>query len=270
MTRGNRDACIAFTIEREGGYVDDPDDPGGATNLGITLATLAAWRGRKVSKAEVRALRYEEAAAIYASRYWNGDDLPAGLDLVTFDARVMSGPSRGIRFLQAALGVTVDGELGPETLEAAARADGPATIARACAARLAWLRGWRTWGKFGGGWSRRVALAEARAQRMWLEAAGVDPVPPLKLGAEKATVAQDGTATRTIGTVGTGAIGLVVANNALPGKLLLGVAAVGLVAACFILTRLAQKYRHDRERALAFASEWKDASNPKGRTHVQV
>ena len=230
MSRPNRDACIAFTMAREGGYVDDPDDPGGATNLGITLATLASWRGRPVSKAEVRALGCAEAQAIYAARYWCGDDLPPGLDLVAFDAGVMSGPSRGIRFLQTALGVTADGRLGPETRAAAARADGPTTIARACAARLAWLRGRSTWGKFGDGWSRRTALVEARAQRMWLEAAGLDPAPALKRGTEQAIVAQDRHTTQAIGTLGAGAAGLVLANTTLPGSLLLVVAAIGLVA----------------------------------------
>ena len=73
MSRGNLDACLDFVFEREGGYVDDPDDPGGATNMGITLATLAAWRGREVSKAEVRAL----------SLRGGGGDLPAASGTAT-------------------------------------------------------------------------------------------------------------------------------------------------------------------------------------------
>ena len=54
MAAGNFALALALVLESEGGYVDDPRDPGGATNLGITRATLARWRGRDVSKAEVR------------------------------------------------------------------------------------------------------------------------------------------------------------------------------------------------------------------------
>ena len=63
------DACLAEVLKQEGGYVDNPLDPGGATNLGITRKTLAAWRKIspwwKLPKSEVRALGRPEAASIY-------------------------------------------------------------------------------------------------------------------------------------------------------------------------------------------------------------
>lgn len=63
--------ALALVLAQEGGYADHPYDPGGATNFGITIATLRDWRGRPVSKADVRALGRDEVAAIYRARYWN-------------------------------------------------------------------------------------------------------------------------------------------------------------------------------------------------------
>ena len=108
MTARNLAPCLDFVFEREGGYVDSPHDPGEATNMGITLETLAQWRGKSVTKSDIAELSRGEAADIYAARFWQpvrGDQLPAELDLVAFDAAVMSGPSRGVVFLQGALGV---------------------------------------------------------------------------------------------------------------------------------------------------------------------
>src|SRR4051794_6510465 len=112
MARANFDACLAFVLEEEGGYSDMPGDPGGATNMGIARATLAAWRGAPVSKDDVLSLERDEAVAIYKTLYWNavgGDDLPPGLDLALFDDAVNSGPRQASRDLQRALGVAVDG-----------------------------------------------------------------------------------------------------------------------------------------------------------------
>ena len=56
-------------LRREGGYVDHPADRGGPTKFGITHATLREWRGRPVTRDDVRALTEEEARAIYRARY---------------------------------------------------------------------------------------------------------------------------------------------------------------------------------------------------------
>lgn len=56
-------------LEREGGYSNHPADRGGPTKYGITLPTLAVWRGHSVSPEDVRALTAEEAKAIYRERY---------------------------------------------------------------------------------------------------------------------------------------------------------------------------------------------------------
>lgn len=179
--KANFDACMAHIFASEGGYVDHPSDPGGATNMGITIGTLSQWRGRKVTKAEVKALTKDEAARIYAARYWKpvcGDDLPDGLDLLAFDGAVNSGPSRGAKWLQQALGVTADGKIGPKTIAAAQSTYAPAAIQRAVAFRLAFLRGLKTWPTFGKGWTARMQRLEAAALAMADHKPVAAPVTP--------------------------------------------------------------------------------------------
>lgn len=166
MTERNFEAALAEVLRHEGGYSDHPADPGGATMMGITLATLSAWRGAAASRADLRALTRAEAGAIYRRRYWvaiRGDRLPSGLDLALFDFAVNSGPSRAARCLQQVLGVRVDGRIGPETL-AAARGAGEAhlaaTIRALCARRRAFLGQLAGFPTFGRGWERRVAAIE--------------------------------------------------------------------------------------------------------------
>ena len=176
-------AALALVLKNEGGYVNLPHDPGGATNMGITRKTLAAWRGVSVNslpKSAVKALTVGEAGTIYRARYWTpiyADDLPAGLDYAVFDYAVNSGPVTAARALQSVLGVTVDGRIGPETVTAA-KLDPAGTINRLCDARLRYLQGLGTWGRFGTGWSHRVASVRAAALDM---AAGAQfPAPVIQ------------------------------------------------------------------------------------------
>lgn len=159
-------ACLAEVLKHEGGYVDHPADPGGATNRGITFATLADWRGTAITKDDVRNLTVAEAGAIYRKNYWDkvrGDALPPGVDLATFDAAVNSGPARAAKWLQQALGVAQDGAIGPLTLAAVAKAEPAALVGEICDARMAFLRSLSTWPTFGKGWTRRVDEVRAAA-----------------------------------------------------------------------------------------------------------
>jgi lysozyme family protein len=167
--KGNFLSCLAFTLKYEGGYADHPRDPGGATNYGITRATLARWRKRPVTKAEVKALSKKEAAEIYEAYYWKpvrGDELPLGVDLCVFDYGVNSGASRGAIALQRCVGVADDGRIGPVTLKATKEVL-PAVLAdRVCAERLRFLTHLSTWRVFGKGWKRRVDACEQAAAKM--------------------------------------------------------------------------------------------------------
>lgn len=115
--------AMAFTEKWEGGRVDDPVDRGGRTNMGVTQKTLDAWRDAKglTEEFDVWEITRDEAREIYKANYWDairGDELPERVALAVFDIAVNSGPRKAIRMLQAALGVSVDGGLGPKTLEA--------------------------------------------------------------------------------------------------------------------------------------------------------
>jgi lysozyme family protein len=174
------DACLAVVLRLEGGFTDDPRDPGGATNLGITRRTLARWRGvtpwQALPVAAVRALGRDEAARIYRALYWdrcNADALPAGLDLALFDFAVNSGPERAIALLQKEVGAVPDGLIGPKTLAALkariALTGVAGIIVALCNGRLSFLQRLAISATFGSGWSRRVAeirqlaLAAAKA-----------------------------------------------------------------------------------------------------------
>jgi len=176
--KDNFAACLAETLRHEGGWADNPKDPGGATMKGITIGTYSQFKGRKVTKDELRAIPDADLQTIYRRNYWDkvrGDELPAGLDLVAFDGAVNSGPSKGAKWLQTALGVPVDGAIGPQTIAAAQSTNAGQAIDRACDARLAFLKSLKTWPEFGNGWSDRVAKIRATAKVM----AKGPPIPVL-------------------------------------------------------------------------------------------
>lgn len=115
-------------IEREGGFVNDPLDNGGATKYGITQRTLTLWRGREVSVDDVKNLEKREAHEIYYAWYYikpGINSLPPAIQPIMLDMAVNPGPSRAIKFLQDVLNafgyyeVRIDGKLGPKTISAA-------------------------------------------------------------------------------------------------------------------------------------------------------
>jgi lysozyme family protein len=116
-------ASLPFILRWEGGYVDHPADPGGATNKGVTQRVYDDWRTRQGLPARaVRQLEDAEMHAIYEAGYWlppRCDLLQRQLDLVHFDTAVNMGVGRAVRMLQGALGCDVDGDFGPATRMAA-------------------------------------------------------------------------------------------------------------------------------------------------------
>lgn len=169
--RENFDHCLRHVLSHEGGYVDHPLDPGGATNFGITHKTLARWRGAPVTKRDVQNLALGEVAEIYHARYWEnvmGDELPHGLDLTVFDFAVNSGPARATKFIQRKVREKVDGIFGPMTLRAVLRVNNVrGLIADVNDARLHWLHGLTNWKTFGKGWKRRVLSIKAESLEMF-------------------------------------------------------------------------------------------------------
>jgi lysozyme family protein len=113
--------CVDIILGHEGGYVDHPDDPGGATNMGITFETLRAWRGESITKDDVKEPSESEAREICRANYWNAlncDQLPFGADLATFDFGVNAGVSRATKMLQGIVAVEAEGQIGPITIGA--------------------------------------------------------------------------------------------------------------------------------------------------------
>ncbi len=118
-------------IAREGGFVNDPDDPGGATNLGVTIGTMKALGidltgDGKVTVADVKALTRAQASDIYVKHYFEKPriaELPEALHATVFDMQVNAG-SNAVKILQRLLttiGFTcaVDGAIGPGTIRQA-------------------------------------------------------------------------------------------------------------------------------------------------------
>lgn len=158
--------CLPRILVHEGGWSDHPADPGGATMKGVTLAVYRAFKGRAVTKAELRKISDADLAAIYRRNYWDvvhADELPAGVDYVTFDIAVNSGPGRAAKILQSAADATPDGAVGPATLAAVARVS-PALLIKAMGARReAFYRSLSTFDTFGRGWIARCAQVTATA-----------------------------------------------------------------------------------------------------------
>lgn len=164
----NFEKALTLVLEHEGGYVNHPKDPGGATMKGVTQAVYDAYRklrGRGVQS--VKLISEEELRAIYKFQYWDkvqGDFLPAGVDYAVFDFAVNSGVSRAAKYLQAVLGVAQDGQIGAKTL---AGITSPAnTINALCDRRMGFLRNLKTFLTFGKGWTRRVQGVRAHALEM--------------------------------------------------------------------------------------------------------
>lgn len=165
----NFDHALAFTLREEGGFVSDPRDSGGPTNLGVTQRVWEAYIGAKVDVKAMRALTRADVTPLYRSVYWDkiaGDALPAGLDLALFDFAVNSGPRRASRTLQQLLNVEPDGIIGPNTLGAVYASNAQLLNAHLTTARLEFLRTLPAFAHFGRGWTRRVNRVAHMATRM--------------------------------------------------------------------------------------------------------
>jgi len=167
--QSNFEACLKEVLKHEGGYVDHPADPGGATNRGVTKKAWEEYVGHEVSKDDIKALTVEDVTPFYRKRYWDAckcDNLHGGVDYVVFDVAVNSGTGRAAKFLQEAVGVTADGSIGPRTL-AAANDFGPNLIInKMCDRRESFYKSLPTFATFGKGWLRRCEEVRTKALEM--------------------------------------------------------------------------------------------------------
>lgn len=167
----NWPTVLKTTLSEEGGFSNNPKDPGRATMQGVTQATYDAWRKRcgQVTRS-VRSMEPTERDSIYREQYWlaiRGPELPSGIDLLMFDEAVNSGPVRAIRDLQSCLGVGADGHLGLQTLAALRGVNNSYDLVdRLAAKRLGFLRALGNWKYFGKGWANRVARVRSAARQL--------------------------------------------------------------------------------------------------------
>jgi lysozyme family protein len=150
--------AITKVFQDEGGYSNDAGDPGGPTNWGITIFDARMYWKADATAQDVRDMPRNVAEQIYINHYANPihyDDLPAGVDYTVLDYGINSGISRAAKVLQGMVKVSVDGIIGPITLEAAGLADPTVLINSIWAERLSFLRALSTWRLFGKGWTSR-------------------------------------------------------------------------------------------------------------------
>lgn len=169
--RENYEAVLANVLNHEGGFVNHPKDPGGATNRGITQSVYDAFRysRREVSRS-VAHITEEELHTIYRERYADKiwfDLLPDGVDYAMFDFAVNSGHTRVVRYVQMLLDVKSDGIMGRQTLGAILRNQDHAILIKdLCEMRRRFVRGLKTYSVFGRGWEKRINAVDIASRAM--------------------------------------------------------------------------------------------------------
>jgi len=144
------DTAFDRLISHEGGYVNDPKDPGGETNWGISKRTYPHL--------DIKNLTRNDAKEIYRKDFWDklGSAHPA-IKFQVFDFAVNSGIFTAIRKLQQAIEVADDGHWGPRSAERLAAMDLNDVLMRFISVRLLFMTNLSTWDRFGKGWTRRMA-----------------------------------------------------------------------------------------------------------------
>jgi lysozyme family protein len=162
----NFDKSFKYILEDEGGFSADKKDPGGVTNLGVTLRTWEDWQRRQVNVQEMRDLSADQVLPLYRARYWDAvkaDMLPSGIDYLVFDCAVNCGVSNAIKFIQRALGAKEDGVIGPVTLTSLRTVDVGDLIDKFTQIKTEHYESLPTFAEFGEGWVNRSDRVKERA-----------------------------------------------------------------------------------------------------------
>lgn len=250
MAKGNFAPCLADVLVHEGGYTSDRRDPGnwtgGKVGAGVLKGTKKGISAAAFPHLDIKALNDNQIAEIYGAKYWRpirGDELPAGVDLSTFDYGVNSGPSRSAKDLQRVLGVTADGRIGPVTILAAKAADARSVIKGHCGKRMGFLRSLAIWQTYRNGWTSRVAKVEAKALS-W-----VSSKTQLDADAKEAAGKAVGQGVGAGGVVGTGTVDQINGLSGLPIGFV--IAAVVIVGGILIVRTIINAQRAQALSAVA-------------------
>lgn len=144
--------AINRVLGNEGGYVNDPSDPGGETNWGISKRTYP--------NVDIKNLTRDQAIAIYQRDFWvviGGENISPAVAYQALDFAVNSGVSTAVRALQRSVGVADDGHFGLQSLAALKGQAVDKTILLFLAERLLFMTGLKNWSDAGKGWARRIA-----------------------------------------------------------------------------------------------------------------
>lgn len=161
--------ALSFVQVREGGYVNDPSDKGGETNLGISDLRDGLADGKTdvdgdgKPDVKIKDLTKEQAGLIYQRDYWQAakcDLWPDGISLFVFDSAVQHGAKKAIQLLQDAVGVSSDGVAGPKTVSAVTGADAEWLLTRCFLRRSRYyadiIKSNASQGKYLNGWFNRL------------------------------------------------------------------------------------------------------------------
>lgn len=138
------DISLQRILKHEGGFVNDPLDSGGITNLGVTKRVWEEFVGHPVSEADMRNLTVEKVSRLYKQRYWDrvqADKLPKGVDYVVFDFAINAGVGRAVKTLQSTVGSTPDGIIGNRTLASVNAMDAKELVNKYSDARVDFYQG---------------------------------------------------------------------------------------------------------------------------------
>ncbi|MBV9239020.1 MAG: glycoside hydrolase family 108 protein [Xanthobacteraceae bacterium] len=165
IVRGSSyDQCLERVLAHEGGYTNDPRDPGGPTNFGISIYDYRKYL-KPGATADVKRMSLAEAQRIYRSKYWDAlccDDLPAGVDYTVFDYGVNSGIGRAGKVVRRVLGLSdADWRVNADVIAALKKSEPGKVIIAINDERLTFLKSLRTWRTFGVGWGRRIVEVKA-------------------------------------------------------------------------------------------------------------
>jgi lysozyme family protein len=159
--------CLDLVLKSEGGWVNNPQDPGGETNLGVTKRVWEEYVGHPVES--LKKLTKDDVAPMYEQKYWRpcyGEVLPRGLNFVVFSMGVNAGPGRSVKLLQSSIGCVPDGVIGPKTRELISASNSATLIAKFSESRREYYRALKTFPIFGKGWLARVDREEQEALNM--------------------------------------------------------------------------------------------------------
>lgn len=163
----NFNQCLKQMLVHEGGFSNNPADPGGMTNLGVTARVWEEWTGHPATEEIMRKLKPEDVEPLYRKKYWDaaqGDLLPSGVDNIVFDTAVNMGVGRAIKLLQEAAGVPADGHIGQITMQEIWHINAKDLIGKFADLREAFYRSLATFPTFGKGWIARVEQVEDQSK----------------------------------------------------------------------------------------------------------